>query len=354
MKIDYLYESGPFGSYKNKRSKTDAIKMASKDLMHIAKTAFVNSLSTIVGDLLKEHLDKNENLYLRYNMTGLTIIGKSTNGKSLYGSWNGINGSWNNAEDATPIFRLVLENNTIVVIISCVPFNKNELHFMCHTDWFDWITSLKIFLNSNINRITESGLPFNYDGFDVKLEIDPDILDNDGRVNVKHMTISHADNVNEIQKFVDHFYNKNLRIKVYEFLLWESMPSNEVYQQYIKRFPDLIRTTGSIYLDVYTMKDFDLENLNIVSVLADPNSNVKISYELRLNRPGVSLQKKLAILRGMENFVHNEYNMTLKEFKEIAYQKRSKSSKLESPEDIAVLKISYKYNKPKKLTIKGL
>ena len=27
MKIDYLYESGPFGSYKNKRSKTDAIKM---------------------------------------------------------------------------------------------------------------------------------------------------------------------------------------------------------------------------------------------------------------------------------------------------------------------------------------
>ena len=354
MKIDYLYESGPFGSYKNKQSKTDAIKMASKDLMHIAKTAFVNSLSTTVGDLLKEHLDKNENMYLRFNMTSLTIIGKSGNKKSVYGCWNGINGSWNNAEDATPIFRLALENNTIVVIISCVPFNDYQVHFMCHTDWFDWITSLKIFLNSNINRITESGLPFSYDGFDVKIEIDPDVLDNDGRVNVKHMTISHADSVNAIQEFVDHFYNQNIRIKTYEFLFWESMPSNEVYQQYIERFPDLIRTTGSIYLDVYTMKDFDLENLNIISVLADPQSNVKISYELRLNRPGVSLQKKLDILRGIEKFVHNEYNMTLKELKEIAYQKRSKSSKLVSPEDIDVLKISYKYNNPKKLTIKGL
>ena len=329
--------------------------MTSKDLTRIAKSALVNSLSTTVGDLLKEHLDKNENLYIRYIMSGLTIVGKSVNGKSKYGCWkNAIHGSWNNAEDAIPIFRLVLENNTIVVIMSCALLNDYQIHFTCHTDWFDWITSLKIFLNSNINRITESGLPFNYDGFDVKLEIDPDILDNDGRVNVKHMDISYADNVNEIQKFVDHFYNQNLKIKVYELLFWESMPSNEMYQQYIERFPDLIRTTGSIYLDIFTMKDFDLENLNIISVLADPQSNVKISYDLRLNRPGVSLQKKLAILRGMEKFVHNEYNITLKELKEIAYQKRSKSSKLISPEDIDVLKISYKYNNPKKLKIKGL
>ena len=352
MIINYLHESGPFGSYKS-RSQESIKKAAVKDLEHIAKTALLDNLSTKIGDLLKEHLDKKENLYIRYNMNGLTIVGKNGNKKSIYGCWNAINGSWNNAEDATPIFRLVLEKNTIVVIMSCIPY-KNYQISLGHTDFFfSWIKSLKKFLNSNINRITETELPFSYDGFDVKIEIDPDILDNNGRVNVNSMIISQVDNINEIQNFVNYFYNQNIRIKVCNLAIFESMSSNEMHQQYIKRFPDLIRTTGVISLDMNTMDVFDLENLNIISVLADPHSDVEIKYKLELNKPGVPLQKKLNDL-GIEKFIHNEYNITLEELKEIACRNKPSSAfKSIRPEDINIIKISYKYNNPRDLTIKG-
>ena len=353
MIINYLHESGPFGSYKS-RSQESIKKAAVKDLEHVAKTALLNKLSTKIGDLLKEHLDKNENLYIRYSTTGLTIVGKNGNKKSIYGCWNAINGSWNNAEDATPIFRLVPEKNIIVVIMSCIPHNNYQIS-LDHTNFFfGWIKSLKNFLNSNINRITETELPFSYDGFDVKIEIDPDILDNNGRVNVNSMIISQVDNINEIQNFVDYFHNQNIRIKVCNLTFLDSMSSNEMYQQYIKRFPDLIRATGVISLDMNAMDVFDLKNLNIISVLADPHSDVEIKYKLELNKPGNSLQKKLNAL-GIEKFVHNEYNITLEELKEIACQNRSSSTfKSIRPENINIIRISYKYNNPRDLTIKGL
>ena len=353
MIINYLHESGPFGSYKS-RSQESIKKATVKDLEHVAKTALLNKLSTKIGDLLKEHLDKNENLYIRYSTTGLTIVGKNGNKKSIYGCWNAINGSWNNAEDATPIFRLVPEKNIIVVIMSCIPHNNYQIS-LDHTNFFfGWIKSLKNFLNSNINRITETELPFSYDGFDVKIEIDPDILDNNGRVNVNSMIISQVDNINEIQNFVDYFHNQNIRIKVCNLTFLDSMSSNEMYQQYIKRFPDLIRATGVISLDMNAMDVFDLKNLNIISVLADPHSDVEIKYKLELNKPGNSLQKKLNAL-GIEKFVHNEYNITLEELKEIACQNRSSSTfKSIRPENINIIRISYKYNNPRDLTIKGL
>ena len=75
--------------------------------------------------------------------------------------------------------------------------------------WFKWMKYLKRFLNYNIDRITEDGSSFNYDGFDVKLEIDPDILDNDGRVNVNFMSFTDTKNIDVIQQFVDYFYNKD-------------------------------------------------------------------------------------------------------------------------------------------------
>ena len=348
MKIDYLYESGPFGSYKNKQSKTDAIKMASKDLTRVAKTALVNSLSTTVGDLLKEHLDKNENMYLRYNMTGLTIIGKSGNKKSVYGCWNGINGNWNNAEDAIPVFRLALENNTVVVIMSCVPFGNYKITIQGDMTWFDWMKSLKRFLNYNIDRITEDGSSFNYDGFDVKLEIDPDILDEAGRVNVSFMSVRFTYDINQIQNFVDRFYKQNIRIKTRNLSFYKSMSSNEMYQQYIERFPNLIKATDAISLDMFAMKKFDLENLNIISVLVDPNSDVEVRYELKINETGDSL-------RGIKKFVRNEYDMSFEELKELAYQKRDKTlSNLRNPEYLNVIYLSYKYNNPKDLLIKGV
>ena len=346
MIINYLNESGPFGSYK-KRNAESVRKTVAKELEHVAKTAILNKLSVKIGELIKEHINKNEKLYID-NIGGLTLVGKNGNEKSVYGVWNGINGSWKNLEDAIPVFRLALENNTVVVIMSCVPFGNYKITIQGDMTWFDWMKSLKRFLNYNIDRITEDGSSFNYDGFDVKLEIDPDILDEAGRVNVSFMSVRFTYDINQIQNFVDRFYKQNIRIKTRNLSFYKSMSSNEMYQQYIERFPNLIKATDAISLDMFAMKKFDLENLNIISVLVDPNSDVEVRYELKINETGDSL-------RGIKKFVRNEYDMSFEELKELAYQKRDKTlSNLRNPEYLNVIYLSYNYNNPKDLLIKGV
>lgn len=44
MKIDYIYETGVFGSYKKQRSTEDAIKTVAKDLTNVAKSALQTAL----------------------------------------------------------------------------------------------------------------------------------------------------------------------------------------------------------------------------------------------------------------------------------------------------------------------
>ena len=117
MKIDYLYEGGPFGSYKNKRNSESARKEVAKELEHIAKTALLDNLYTKIGELIKEHIDNNEKMYLNYNNSGLSLVGKNRNNESVYGYWTVVNVSnWKNL-DVIPAFRLALDNNIIVVII---------------------------------------------------------------------------------------------------------------------------------------------------------------------------------------------------------------------------------------------
>ena len=97
------------------------------------------------------------------------------------------------------------------------------------------------------------------------------------------------------------------------------------------------------------MEEFDLENLHITSVLADPHSDVEIHYEL-------SVDRKLpeTYLQGIEKFIHNEYNTTLEKFKEIAYKNKvPRNSDLRRPEDVKKIKVTYKYNNPKDIVIKG-
>lgn len=67
MKIDYLYEGGPFSSYKNKRNSESARNEVAKELEHIAKTALLDNLYTKIGELIKEHIDNNVKMYLNYN-----------------------------------------------------------------------------------------------------------------------------------------------------------------------------------------------------------------------------------------------------------------------------------------------
>ena len=348
MKINYLYEGGPFGSYKNKRNSESARNEVAKELAHVAKTALLDNLYTKIGELIKEHIDNNEKMYLNYNNSGLSLVGKNRNNESVYSYWTDVNASdWKNL-DAIPVFRLVLENNIIVVIMSCITHENYKIAIQSGMSWFKWMKYLKRFLNYNIDRITEDGSSFNYDGFDVKLEIDPDILDNDGRVNVNFMNIKSIYNINQMQEFVDLFYKQNIRIKTKYLSFFESMSSNEMHKQYIERFSDLIKSTQWISLDMSTMKEFDLENLNIISVLAYPHSEVIIRYELKTNETGLSL-------KNIENFIHNEINMSFEELKEIAYKNRLNSiSNLRSPEDLKTIYISYIYNNPRNLIIKGI
>ena len=232
--------------------------------------------------------------------------------------------------------------------MSCITHENYKIAIQSGMSWFKWMKYLKRFLNYNIDRITEDGSSFNYDGFDVKLEIDPDILDNDGRVNVNFMNIKSIYNINQMQEFVDLFYKQNIRIKTKYLSFFESMSSNEMHKQYIERFSDLIKSTQWISLDMSTMKEFDLENLNIISVLAYPHSEVIIRYELKTNETGLSL-------KNIENFIHNEINMSFEELKEIAYKNRLNSiSNLRSPEDLKTIYISYIYNNPRNLIIKGI
>ena len=347
MKINYLYEAGVFGSYKNKRNSESARKEVAKELEHIAKTALLDNLYTKIGELIKEHIDNNVKMYLNYN-SGLSLVGKNRNNESVYGYWTAVNPSdWKNL-DAIPVFRLALENNIIVVIMSCIPHENYKITIQSGMSWFNWMESLNRFLNYNIDRITEDGSSFNYDGFDVKLEIYPDILDNTGRVNVNVVSIRSIYNINQIQEFVDRFYKQNIRIKTNNLLFFKSMSSNKMHKQYIERFSDLIKSTGYISLGLFVMTNFDLENLNIIHVLADPHSDVIVRYELKINETGVSL-------KNIENFIHNEYNMSFEELKEIAYQNRMYSiSNLRSPEDLKTVYISYIYNNPRNLNIKGI
>lgn len=346
MIINYLHESGPFGSYKS-RSQESIKKAAVKDLEHIAKTALLDKLHTEIGILIKEYLDNKNKIYPG-EIIGLSIVGKRYNEKVIYSYGN-------DPENTRPVFRLVLEKNTIVVIISCKPlssFSNNKIVINGYAEGLIWIDFLKEFLNSNIDRITtETGVPFKYDGFDVKLEIDPDILDNDGRLNVNFMSIIHTNSIDKIQKIVDKFYKQNIRIKTDRLVFNDAMSSNEMYQQYIKRFPNLVKSTGSISFDMEAMKTFDLENLHITSVLADPQSNVKVYYDLRFD---CKLSK--TSIEGIKNFIHNEYNMTLDKFKEIAYKNKGIYDRYYfSPEDVRKINVSYIYenNNYKDLIIQG-
>ena len=347
MIINYLHESGPFGSYKS-RSQESIRKAAEKDLEHIAKTALLDKLHTEIGILIKEYLD--DNYRINYNNSdGLFIVGKNEYNKNVIYSYN------SDIKNVKPIFRLVLEKNTIVVIISCKPlssFSNNKIVINGYAEGLVWIEFLKDHLNSNIDRITtETGVSFKYDGFDVKLEMDPDILDDSGRVNVGFMSIIHTNSIDKIQKFVDNFYKQNIRIKTDTLVFNDAMSSNEMYQQYIKRFPNLVKSTGSISFDMDAMKTFDLENLHITSVLADPQSNVEVYYDLRFD-----YKVSKTSLEGIENFIHNEYNMTLDEFKEIAYKNKGFYDRYYfSPEDVSKINVSYRYenNTSKDLEIKG-
>lgn len=346
MIINYLHESGPFGSYKS-RSQESIRKAAEKDLEHIAKTALLDKLHTEIGILIKEYLDNKNKIYPG-DIIGLSIVGKRYNEKVIYSYGN-------DPENTRPVFRLVLEKNTIVVIISCKPlssFSNNKIVINGYAEGLIWIDFLKEFLNSNIGRITtETGVPFNYDGFDVKLEIDPDILDNDGRLNVNFMSIIHTNSIDKIQKFVDNFYKQNIRIKTDRLVFNDAMSSNEMYQQYIKRFPNLVKSTGSISFDMEAMKTFDLENLHITSVLADPQSNVKVYYDLRFD-----YKVSKTSIEGIKKFIHNEYNMTLDKFKEIAYKNKGIYDRYYfSPEDVIKINVSYIYenNNYKDLIIQG-
>lgn len=347
MIINYLHESGPFGSYKS-RSQESIRKAAEKDLEHIAKTALLDKLHTEIGILIKEYLDDNYRINSN-NSDGLFIVGKNEYNKNVIYSFN------IDIKNVKPIFRLVLEKNTIVIIMSCRPllgFTNNKIVINGYMENFTWIDFLKEFLNSNIDRITtETGVPFKYDGFDVKLEIDPDFLDNDGRVNVRFMSIIHTNNIDKIQKIVDKFYKQNIRIKTDTLVFNDAMSSNEMYQQYIKRFPNLVKSTGSISFDMEAMKTFDLENLHITSVLADPQSNVEVYYDLRFD-----YKVSKTSIEGIKKFIHNEYNMTLDEFKEIAYKNKGFYDRYYfSPEDVSKINVSYRYenNTSKDLEIKG-
>ena len=346
MIINYLHESGPFGSYKS-RSQESIRKAAEKDLEHIAKTALLDKLHTEIEILIKEYLDNKNKIYPG-DIIGLSIVGKRYNEKVIYSYGN-------DPENTRPVFRLVLEKNTIVVIISCKPlssFSNNKIVINGYAEGLIWIDFLKEFLNSNIDRITaETGVRFKYDGFDVKLEIDPDFLDNDGRVNVRYMSIIHTNSIDKIQKIVDKFYKQNIRIKTDTLVFNDAMSSNEMYQQYIKRFPNLVKSTGSISFDMDAMKTFDLENLHITSVLADPQSDVEVYYDLRLD-----YKVSKTSIEGIKNFIHNEYNMTLDEFKEIAYKNKGFYDRYYfSPEDVSKINVSYRYenNTSKDLEIKG-
>lgn len=346
MIINYLHESGPFGSYKN-RSQESIRKAATKELEHVAKNALLDKLHTEIGILIKEYLD--ENYRINYNNSDdLFIVGKNEYNKNVIYNYN------SDIKNVKPIFRLVLEKNTIVIIMSCRPllgFTSNKIVINGYMENFTWIEYLKEFLNSNIDKIVGTGESFNYDGFDVKLEIDPDILDNDGRLNVNFMSIIHTNSIDKIQKFVDNFYKQNIRIKTDTLVFNDAMSSNEMYQQYIKRFPNLVKSTGSISFDMEAMKTFDLENLNITSVLADPQSNVKVYYDLRFD-----CKVSKTSIEGIKNFIHNEYNMTLDKFKEIAYKNKGIYDRYYfSPEDVRKINVSYIYenNNSKDLIIQG-
>ena len=347
MKIDYLFEAGVFGSYKKQRSTEDAIKTVAKDLTHVAKSALqaalLDKLYIKIEALINEYLDENYKLHLSNDNSGLTLVGKNGNRKGVYGGWYG------DLRDAKPVFRLAVKNNTIVVILACKPLDNEKIIVQNDMIGFSWITELIIFLNSNIERITETDLAFNFDGFDVKLEIDPDILDKDGRVKVDSMSIVRISSIDGIQRFVDIFYNQDIRIKTDVLMFRWSMSSNKMYQQYIERFPDLIRSTCSIIFDMSAMREFDLENLHIASVLAYPNSDIEINYNLN-----VDSKVSETSLQGIEKFIHNEYNMSLEKFKEIAYQNRGRYDwNLRSPKDIETIHVSYEYNNPKDLEIIG-
>lgn len=346
MIINYLHESGPFGSYKS-RSQESIKKAAVKDLEHVAKTALLDKLHMEIGILIKEYLDDNYRIHYN-NGDSLFIVGKNEYNKNVIYSYN------SDIKNVKPIFRLVLEKNTIVIIMSCRPlfgFINNKIVINGYMENFAWIEYLKEFLNSNIGKIVGTGESFNYDGFDVKLEIDPDSLDNDGRLNVNFMSIIHTNSIDKIQKIVDKFYKQNIRIKTDTLVFNDAMSSNEMYQQYIKRFPNLVKSTGSISFDMEAMKTFDLENLHITSVLADPQSNVEVYYDLRFD-----YKVSKTSIEGIKKFIHNEYNMTLDEFKEIAYKNKDFYDRYYfSPEDVSKINVSYRYenNNSKDLEIKG-
>ena len=91
--IEYLYEGGPFGSYKNKRNSESVRKEVAKELAHVAKTALLDNLYTKIGELIKEHIDNNEKMYLNYNNSGLSLVGKNRNNESVYSYWTDVNAS---------------------------------------------------------------------------------------------------------------------------------------------------------------------------------------------------------------------------------------------------------------------
>ena len=84
--------------------------------------------------------------------------------------------------------------------------------------------------------------------------------------------------------------------------------------------------------------------------MADPKSDVTIYYSLRLDYKVSEVS-----LRGIEKFIHNEYNTTLGEFKEIAYQNKGQGDwDLRGPKDVRLINVEYKYNNPTDLEITGM
>jgi 2-C-methyl-D-erythritol 2,4-cyclodiphosphate synthase len=58
MKIDYLFEAGAFGSYKNKRSPESERKVVAKELSHVAKSALLDRFYMKIEVLVNEYLEE--------------------------------------------------------------------------------------------------------------------------------------------------------------------------------------------------------------------------------------------------------------------------------------------------------
>ena len=104
MKIDYLYEGSPFGSYKNKRSAESVRKTVAKELGHVAKSALLDNLYTKIEVLINEYFNEKYKIYLNNNNSGLYIVVKNGNKKGLY-----VHNGFDDLEDSMPVLDYLLK-----------------------------------------------------------------------------------------------------------------------------------------------------------------------------------------------------------------------------------------------------